>query len=301
MVDGYAHPDYARALKEYGTPRELPRCGGWVLQRPIPHTEAVDAMGCYPLFCCRDWSGLGADLDEIGDDLVSVTLVVDPFGDYRLEELKACFDMVKVFKQHVVIDLTMPRDQVVSKHHRRRARKALETLVVERCESPLDHLDIWVALYDRLIEKHHISGITAFSRESFAAQFEVPGLSFFRAHIEGNTVGAALRYQCGDVVYAHLAAFSDIGYQLGASYALTWFALDYYSDKARWFDLGGIPGLGNTRHAGLWSYKRGWSRETRPVYICGRILDHRRYETMARANHVPNDGYFPAYRWGEFI
>ena len=45
---GYAHPDYPLSLKESGEPYELPRCGGWILIRPIPGTIYEDAMGCYP-------------------------------------------------------------------------------------------------------------------------------------------------------------------------------------------------------------------------------------------------------------
>ena len=80
-ASGYGHPSYAASFAEFGTPRRLTRSGGWLLERSIPHAEARDAMGCYPLFVCQDWRGLEADLDEI-DDLVSVSLVTDPFGDH---------------------------------------------------------------------------------------------------------------------------------------------------------------------------------------------------------------------------
>ena len=163
---GYAHPSYAEALAEFGTPRELPRCGGWILERPVPGSTARDAMGCYPLFACRDWLGLRADLDEIGDDLVSLALVTDPFGDYTPAELNACFDIVKPFKEHVVVDLTKPRNEVVTKHHRKTAQRALKRLVVEKCRSPQDHLDDWARLYRHLVKTHGVTGIAAFSRES---------------------------------------------------------------------------------------------------------------------------------------
>jgi hypothetical protein len=43
-VNGYLRPGYAESL-EFGTPRELPRCGGWVLERQIPGFPDQDAMG----------------------------------------------------------------------------------------------------------------------------------------------------------------------------------------------------------------------------------------------------------------
>ncbi|HSS29061.1 MAG TPA: hypothetical protein VLL50_14020, partial [Usitatibacter sp.] len=61
---GYAHPGYAGSLAEFGTPRELPASGGWLLEREIPG-GGRDAMGCYPLLCCRDWRALREDLDSL--------------------------------------------------------------------------------------------------------------------------------------------------------------------------------------------------------------------------------------------
>src|SRR5438045_5100866 len=90
---GYAHPQYAASLGEYGAPRLLPRSRGWILERPIPGTDVRDAMGCYPLFACQDWSGLSDDLAEISRErsLVSVVLVTDPFGEYHEADLHAAF------------------------------------------------------------------------------------------------------------------------------------------------------------------------------------------------------------------
>ncbi|MBM3888816.1 MAG: hypothetical protein FJ388_06780, partial [Verrucomicrobia bacterium] len=71
---GYRHPDYAAALAGFGRPLELPRCGGWILERPIPGSLRHDAMGPYPLFACSDWRGLRADLDALSNRLVTVAI-----------------------------------------------------------------------------------------------------------------------------------------------------------------------------------------------------------------------------------
>src|SRR3990172_4731763 len=76
-VTGYLHPGHAASLAEFGTPRPLPHSGGWLLERTIPGSESRDAMGCYPLFACRDWSRLPMDLEDLARDLVSVSLVTD--------------------------------------------------------------------------------------------------------------------------------------------------------------------------------------------------------------------------------
>jgi hypothetical protein len=298
---GYCHPHYAWSFGEFGRPRELRRCGGWILERLIPGHSCSDAMGCYPLFVCRDWVGLKDDLDEIGDDLVSLSLVADPFGNYAVEDLDACFDLVRPFKKHVVIDLTRARDEIVSKHHRERARRALNRLKVERCESPHRHLDEWIELHRCLVARFGICGIRAFSREAFSLQFDVPGASLFRAIsiAEGRTVGAALRFQSGDVVYGHVMALNEEGYRLGASYALTWFQLDYYSGRARWLNLQGVPGADDSGSEGLRQYKLGWSPQTKTAYLCGRIFNREMYEEIVEAKGAAVGNYFPAYRNGE--
>lgn len=300
MIVGYAHPDYASALEEVGQPRRLPLCEGWILEREIPGTSYRDAMGCYPLFACQDWSGLKEDLDALGTDLITLAMVPDPFGDYELADLERCFDFVRPFKKHIVVDLTRTRDEVVSKHHRKIARRALRKLEVERCESPESYRDEWVRLYGCLVEKHAVRGIAAFSRESLCRQLDVPGASLFIATHKQRVVGAALAYQQGDVVDAHLTAFDETGYELSAAYALKWRQMDYYADKARWFNLAGVPGTHNARGEGLRRFKQGWSPETRMAYFCGRVFHRNTYDALAQARGISADGYFPAYRAEEF-
>jgi hypothetical protein len=94
MPQGYQSEAYARSLREFGTPLELPGCGGWLLQRTIPGEAQADAMGCYPVFACRNWSALEADLENVRGRLVSVALVTDPFGDYTPEMLRRAFGTV---------------------------------------------------------------------------------------------------------------------------------------------------------------------------------------------------------------
>src|SRR6266852_8659851 len=86
-MTGYAHPSYAAALWEFGTPCHLPASGGSILQRPIDGSTYFDGMGSYPLFACRDWSRLGEDLASLEGELVALSMVTDPFGDYGEADL----------------------------------------------------------------------------------------------------------------------------------------------------------------------------------------------------------------------
>ncbi len=300
MLSGYMHSRYAESLAEFGIPCELPRCGGWILKRQIPGFPYYDAMGCYPLFACRDWSRLHADLEDIGSQLVSLALVADPFGAYDVAWLQRCFDKVIPFKEHFVVDLCCSINDIVSDHHRYYARKALRNIVVEECYEPIQFLDDWVDLYATLIKKHSITGIRAFSRESFAQQLSVPGIVIFRAIHQGRTIGAHLWYVQGQVGYSHLEAVSLTGYKLRAAYALYWFAIEWFSKQIRWLDLGAGPGVINKGMSGLSQFKQGWSTGTRPAYFCGRIFDHERYIDIVMTKNAFATDYFPAYRQGEF-
>lgn len=103
------------------------------------------------------------------------------------------------------------------------------------------------------------------------------------------------------MAYSHLTAFSELGYMLRASYALYWFAIERFSDKVRWIDLGGGAGVRSKDTDGLSTFKRGWSTGTRPAYFCGRIFDRKRYQEIVEAKGVSATDYFPAYRRGEFV
>jgi hypothetical protein len=302
QVTGYLHGLYGQSLSEFGKPRYLPESGGWILERSIPGSEARDAMGCYPLFACRHWSQLKVDLENIGDSLVCVSLVTDPFGEFAPADLKTSFPDVAIpFKEHFVVDLSRSLDTLVNSHHRRNARKALREMRVEECETPIDLLDDWTTLYGTLIERHNITGMAAFSRESFATQLRVPGIVVFRAVHQDATVGMLLWYGQSNRAYYHLGAYNSRGYELGASFALFDYSIRYFAEHGfAWLNLGSGSGISTSAEQGLSRFKRGWSTGVRTVYFCGRILDRQRYQQILEMRRLPPTRYFPAYRAGEF-
>jgi hypothetical protein len=303
LVTGYLHSDYAKSLAKFGIPHQLPRSGGWILVRKVQGFSYQDAMGIYPLFVCSDWSQLNLDLQEIGDELglVSLAVVADPFGHFGSGCLQACFkDVAAPFKEHYVIDLESLAVNFVCKHHRRYARKALQHLYVERCDKPEQHINVWGELYANLINIHNISGISAFSRTAFAKQLSVPGIVMFRAVSEERTVGMLLWYVQEEVGYYHLGAYSPVGYDLRASFALFWFAIEHFAANGlKWLNLGGGAGAMGDGTDGLSRFKSGWSTGVRTAYFCGRVFDHTRYSEIVRVKGISATDYFPAYRKGE--
>jgi len=300
-ITGYLHPLYAASFAEFGTPSELPECGGWILERKILGFPYRDAMGCYPLFACKDWTHLSEDIKKLEGDLVSLSMVTDPFGNYDTNLLRKCFqDIVYPYKEHFIVDLHYPINSIVSKHHGDYARKALKVMTVELCLEPSRYINDWVNLYSVLIARHDIKGIARISLEAFSKQLDVPGIVVFRAVHEGDTVGMVLWYTYEDRSYPFLGAYSSLGYELHSSYALLWFAIDYFKNKVQWLDLGASAGVKNITSDGLAQFKKGWSTGTRTVYFCGRILNPKRYKEILLTKQIASNDYFPAYRYGEY-
>lgn len=297
---GYRHPGYAESLSEFGKPRKLSGCGGWILERQIPDSPYLDAMGCYPLFLCNDWKKLNSDIRDLGDDFVSLSLVTDPFGEYDQSYLRECFkDVVVPYKQHFVADLSQPLDRIVSKSHLLTVRRALRKVEVEWCPEPVRFLSEWLELFGNLTQRHHISGLRKFSVSAFRKQLTIPGIVMFRAISGGVTAGLDLWYVDGDIAYGHLVACSELGYKLRASYALKWFLIEYFKKRVKWIDWGGVSD-GTNETDGLMQFKKGWATGSKTVYLCGRVLNQEKYNKILESKMVSPTSYFPAYRAGEF-
>ena len=293
---GYLHADYARSFSEWATPWLMRHSRGWVLERALPDVEGVDAMGCYPLFCCRDWRALAADVEELKGRCVALSLVADPFGDHSVSLLQRSFEIVREYKSHYVVDPNGFRERRLLRKHRRNLDTAMRSVEVVRCADPSAYLDEWTAIYAGLCQRRGITGMRAFSRTAHALQLGVPGLEMFRASVGGDTVGLHLWYQQGSFAYGHLGAASPRGYELMASYALYWAAINHFDGKVQLVDIGAGPGLAAQSNDGLARFKRGWATDERMAYFCGRILDPARYADLARRHGAST--LFPVYRTG---
>lgn len=295
-LTGYLHPLYVLSLAEFGQPLELPNSGGWLLKRPIPECPDYDAMGCYPIFSCQDWTQLAKDLVIVDKQLVSVSLVADPFGDYVADDLSLWFDEIVPFKHHHVVDFSKPLS--ISKHHTYYSRKAKAAINVEIGPVADDFVEEWTELYSFLVRRRQLKGIKAFSKASFKLQLKVPGMVVIRALKDDTLIGAHLWYEQQGVAYSHLAAATDTGYALNYSYAIYSAAIEYFRTRVAFINLGAGAGLG-AKEAGLDWFKAGWSNSSRTAYFCGRILNTAQYAALARNSQQQQTEYFPAYRSGE--
>ncbi|MCY6370541.1 hypothetical protein [Clostridium ganghwense] len=298
---GYLSYNYANSFKEWGQPLRLEESGGWILKRKIDEYKLYDAMGLYPLFCCKDWTKLSLDFEKLKKDLVSISLVADPFGNYNLTQLYNTFDFVKPFKEHYIADLSCELNKIIARGHKKNSRRALKKIDVEICTNDyIRYLDEVLQLYNVLVKRHKIIGMRQFSKKAFEYQLKTPGMLLVRGLYNGKIVGVNLIIIYEEVAYTHLSAFSDEGYKLNASYAIRMRALEYLKDKVKWVNFGAGAGTIANKNDGLNYFKRGWSTGTRMAYICGKVLNKEKYNTIIRDLKKSNSEYFPQYREGEF-
>jgi hypothetical protein len=320
-LDGYASPQYLVSLRAHGTPRALPRSGGWLIERAIPGTPWVDLAGPYPLLDVPRWEHLAHDLecldrhDERPDGdaspnpadpssslslpAVSVVAVLTPFCPLSPESIRVAFPRrCAPYKQHLLVDLRHPAAGHPTGHHARNLRKARQAVQVDVVSSADDLAalgDDWCELYGALRDRHRIAGPSDFSPEALRDQLGVPGMVATRARVGGRTVAMALWLRRGEQAYYHLGASSPEGYALRASYALFATAIEVLAVDARWLDLGAGAGALASEDDGLTRFKRGWSTDQAPSWLCGRVLDEERYASLS--GHLGDEVvFFPAYR-----
>ena len=299
-MTGYLHSAYADALSEFGQPHHLAESEGWILVSRIGNTSGLsvhDARGLYPLFTCRNWSRLSHDLKKLEDKLISLMVVTDPFGEFSPSGLEECFpDLFRPYKEHFVIDLTLPVEEKFPAHHKRNIRKGKKCVSVDHCNDPMKHIQEWTGLYSELIARNNINGISRFSASSFHKQLQVPGLDMFRASCNGETIGIVLMFVQGNIAYYHLSAYSETGYRLRASYSLFDYIIKYYASRLKWINLGAGAGVYGDENDGLSRFKRGWATVTRTAYICGKIFNRAVYEQLASSCKPYGNDFFPLYR-----
>lgn len=291
---GYASKAYADSLSEFAALVELPRSGGWLLERPIPGAPRSDLTCCYPLLCLSNWDELPTDIESLANGPVSLVAVIDPLARVPEKLLEAAFpDVRRVFKQHMLADLGEPREAFVAKRHQRNTRHALDAMNVEPTSNPKQWASEWQRLYANLIVRHHITGLQAFSERSLELQLDVPGAVAFRATDGVATLGMLVFYVSGNRAYYHLGAHSEDGYKLGSSFALFWEAFAWLAGNGvETVDLGAGAGLVANEDDGLARFKEGWANRRAAALLCGRILDRQAYDQLAK----PGSEFFPSYR-----
>lgn len=296
---GYSQCDYAKTFSDRVELFNLPDARLELLKFQIPGTNFFDLRSPYPLLNCLDY---GVMLNEIRSisDAVSLTAVLDPFSIPSTQALKACFDIVRPYKTSYLVDLEHAKLDRMRRNHRNNVRYALSHVVVERAAQNHSHAHEFFDLYSNLCRLHRIHGLAAMTEVELAGQFNISGAHYFRAinQASGDICGALICFQDVNVVHGHLAASSSLGYQQRVQFALYWKAIEFFSNCARWFNLGGVADEGSGK--GLDFFKSGWAHARTRSYLCGAVLRPDVYRVLVHTQHDEliegSQEFFPAYR-----
>lgn len=299
-MDGYQHHLYAKSFSEIGEPLFLHRANGWLIKRQIPNSPLYDAMGPYPLFFCKNWDFLIEEIDSIKDQVLTVALVIGPFEDIPKEAFTHHFDIFQSYKDHYVLDTTLPYHEIISRSHQHAALKSLRKIEVDLQISPNIDIDEWCYIYNKLIQHHNITGIRAFSYESMLNQIAIPNTHYYRALCDGEIIGGNLFFIQNDVAYYHLSCSTETGYKLHANYATIWTAIIDLSKKVRFIGFGGGTKTNDGKLDGLSQFKKGWSSSTKKSFFLGKINNKQQYMDLLENKSISDIAWFPAYRSGEY-
>lgn len=298
-MSGYLAERYAVSLGYFGRPVRLHNSESWVLEREIKDSSCLDIAGCYPLMACKNWLGVEADIANLDDQYASFTMVADPLGSYSPDLLQSAFpDLCTVFKYHYIIDLQSDYTRTYSSTHKRNAKKARKSLSICREDTPVDVLDPWIEMYQNLVQRHQITGVSAFSSHAFFEQLQTSGIIVYTARMGAKLVGMILFYEMAGHVYYHLGAYLQEGYDNKASFGIFDEAIHDFSQAGYGFlNMGGGAGAEENAEDGLSRFKRGWASHSRPAYLCGKILNRSVYNTLVQKRGGVHSGFFPAYRY----
>ena len=275
--------------------RTVPLWGGYVLLRPLPGGEGVDAVSAYPLGGFDEAADVKAGLQGLRDaGAVSLAILADPLNAPAPETVAACAERHRRLKTHYVIDRSIG-PVAPSKHHRYEIRRARRQVTVDRVDLT-QTMERWETLYRTLSERHDIAAQSRLGRRHFDAIAADPQALVLAASLAGEIVAMSIWLSDGEVGHNHLGASSPAGYAAGASYALYDAAIEILSE-CRMLDLGGAPGLSDDPTHGLARFKRGFSNAERATWLSGFVLDRARYDAAVRMSGVnPSNDFFPAYR-----
>jgi hypothetical protein len=292
MIHPYSSDNYAKALSHWGEAFPVPEWGCHVIVRDVD--DGADAFGTYPIAAMATDADVPGGMERLRrSGLIAVTLVMDEFHRPSLAELQKHFGVVRPYKTHYIRRNALPFEY--GRHHRYEVARALRKVSVRQFELA-DHYPEWLALYGNLVQRHRLIGVHDFPSSHFAALQKLPGATSIGAWLDGALVSAHIWISDGRKIHSHLAASSSEGYAAGAAYAVYDASIQHFAGSEL-LNFGGGAGSGNDPNDGLAVFKRHFSNDSAPAYICGAILDNAHYDELVENRGVaPDAPFFPAYR-----
>ncbi|WP_299968641.1 GNAT family N-acetyltransferase [uncultured Roseobacter sp.] len=327
--DIHFHPDYMR-IYERTYPDQTAHLlvyegtGGTIckpiVSKGIPGTDYCDISSVY---------GYGGPLtigspteDDLGrfDDAVQASatslgaisefcLLHPLLGDAQ-KVLLSSNEPVTYRKEVVVVDLSQSLGEIwrrIEDRQRKAALAARKAGLVVRA-SDLSEADIarFQVMYLKTMENVGARAFWHFPDDYFhncAAALGFDGTSLFHAEKDGEVAASVFHIHMYDTVYYHFSCSDPDSRQLNATSLLLLDSLIWAKGAGyRWFHLGGGRTDGEDP---LFTFKRAFSGETKPLFSTQRILDTQTYDTLTAATKQreasalgqPREtSFFPRYR-----
>ena len=296
----YTTREYVKTLAHLGEVLTL-EGGASLLVRQVQGIDCLDWAGPYPFLDGGHLAGLECDLRHAtSQSVAALSAVLEPLTMPNERLISNVFpDFDRPFKQHALVDLGADLEAQRSSQHRRKVRRALRKVNVERASVDDSVREEWLGLYSGLREARGFAGQMAdFDEAGLEAQLGLPGSRYYRARMSGTTVAAALWFDSEEFTWYHLGASTDAGRAVEASYALFDLALRQSVEAGlSWANLGGGAGLAEIEDDGLARFKRGWTPHLGWSRLVGRIISLATYESACQLGGPSRGGTFPPYRF----
>lgn len=218
---------------------------------------------------------------------VSTTFVTDPMIPIENDPI---FDYFKEYKTHYIIDYSKPIKY--SNNHKRNIKNN-KNLEMELLPKNSETADKFHGFYQVLKKKHGITGITDFNLETIYNHISHKNSYTFGVWENNKLIGSIITTTIDDRSYYHLGAYSERGYEIGASFSLMDHIISFYNKLGyKYFILGAGAGVDKASE-GLVRFKKGFSNDTRKNYIIGYINNREKYDELSKGKE---GDFFPLYR-----
>lgn len=292
----------SKIFSHMGEPFYIEPLSTWSIIRNTPVKGVCDIMANYPVLpIYNDIASLRDGIEYIKKEIphaASFTFVSDPFYGISSKQLSFYLDYYSPFKTHYFYDNRLSNKQF-TKHHRYEVRRSLDKVNVKIDGITNRERDLF-DIYKFLVSKHKITGILNYDISSFKYMAQVNGFVLFNAYDYNNKIESFhIWAETNDYAYSFLAASTDIGYKLMASYAIYDTAVKHFDNK-KVISFGGGAGLREQVNCGLSRFKEGFSNSYGKSYVCGKILSSELYYELCKSVPTKRGGssYFPLYRGG---
>lgn len=210
-----------------------------------------------------------------------------------------------ICRQTVAIDMQDENFYMVqfTSECRNRIKNASKRGVTIEIDEKCNRIDEFIELYYMTMDKNNASEYYYFGKNYFESLLSINDcqVMLINAIVEQKIIASVLYMISDGNMHYHLSANNPEYYKYAANNLIIYNACKYGNENSlKWQHLGG--GLSSEPNDSLFRFKRSFGRTDRNLkdfYIGKAVFMPEVYDelcSIAKANGVENDGFFPAYR-----